>query len=137
MGVLGTGFDDQIFDAIWTNRAAGSLINPKTAQLIHSAAHLLRFVTDAESDRVLAQYNSGLQSRLCAGSLREFSNNNLMAARYGRDAVGNFYADTNLIAHWINLGYVDEATIRDGTSFSRSSPTRSCTITKRTLSLSC
>ena len=105
---------DQIFDAIWNKRAVGSLIDPNSPQLIHSTAHLiLRFASDVESDRVLATNSSGLQGRLCAGSLREFSSNNLMAARYGRDAVGNFYADTNLIAHWTNLGYVDEATIRD------------------------
>ena len=105
---------DQIFDAIWNNRAVWSSIDPRSAQLIHTAANLiLRFASDAESDRVLAPYSSGLRDRLCAGSLREFSSNNLMAARYGRDAVGNFYADTNLIAHWVNLGYVDEATIRD------------------------
>ena len=104
---------DQTFDAIWNNRSAGSSIDPNPAQLIHSAAHLiLRFASDAESDPILAQNNSGLQARLCARSLREFSSNNLMAARYGRNAVGNFYVDANLIAHWANLGFVEEAAIR-------------------------
>ena len=105
---------DPIFDAIWNNRAAGSSIDPRTAQLIHPTAQLiLRFASDAESDCVLAPYSSGLQSRLQTESFQEFSSKNLIAARYGRDAVGGFYADTNLIAHWTNLGYVDEATIRD------------------------
>ena len=105
---------DQIFDAIWNNRTAGSSIDPNSAQLIHSTAHLiLRFASDAESDRVLTPYSSGLQSRLRTKSLQEFSSKNLMAARYGRDAVGDFYTDTNLIAHWANLGYVEEAAIRD------------------------
>ena len=105
---------DQIFDAIWNNRAVGSPIDSRSTKLIHPAADLfLRFAGDVESDPVLSSYSSGLRGRLCAGSLREFSSNNLMAARYGRDAVGSFYADTNLIAHWINLGYVDEATIRN------------------------
>ena len=105
---------DQIFDSIWNSRGAGSSINLISAQLIHPAAHLiLRFASDAESDPVLSPYSSGLQGRLCARSLREFSSNNLMSARYGRDAVGGFYADTNLIAHWANLGYVEEAVIRN------------------------
>ena len=105
---------DQIFDAIWNNRAVGSPIDSRSTKLIHPAADLfLRFAGDVESDPVLSSYSSGLRGRLCAGSLREFSSNNLMAARYGRDAVGSFYADTNLIAHWANLGYVEEAAIRD------------------------
>ena len=116
---LGTGRthiqvpSDQIFDAIWNNRAAGSSIDSSSCQLIHSAAHLiLRFASDVQSDHILSPYSAGLESRLCAGSLREFSNNNLMIARYGQDAVGGFYADVNLVAHWTNLGYVEEATIR-------------------------
>ena len=116
---LGTGRthiqvpSNQIFDAIWNNRAAGSSIDSNSCQLIHSTAHLiLRFASDAQSDPILSPYSARLESRLCAGSLREFSNNNLMIARYGRDAVGGFYADVNLLAHWTNLGYVEEATIR-------------------------
>ena len=35
-----------------------------------------------------------------------------MIARYGRDAVCEFYADANLVAHWANLGYLEENAIR-------------------------
>jgi len=115
---LGTGQgyvqvpSDQIFDAIWNNRVASS-IQPNGG-IFHSSAHLIpRFASDAVSDRILGPYSSELQSRLCARSLREFSSNNLMVARYGRDTVREFYADANLIAHWANLGYVEEAAIRD------------------------
>ena len=103
---------DQIFDAIWNNRVASSL-NPQCGQLIHSTAHLTpRFASDAESDHILGPYSSGLRSRLCTRSLREFFSNNLMVAQYGEPA-RDLCADTNLIAHWANLGYVEEAAIRD------------------------
>lgn len=105
---------DQIFDAIWDNRAVGSPLDRDRGQLIHSTADLiLRFANDAESDHTLALYNSGLQNRLCARSLQEFSSDNLLAAWYGRNAVGNFYVDANLIAHWANRGYMEEAAIRN------------------------
>ena len=104
---------DQIYDAIWNNRVSSS-INPAYGRLIHSSAHLIpRFASDSESDHILAPHNSELQNRLCTRSLREFSSNNLIVARHGRDAVREFYADANLIAHWANLGYVEEAAIRD------------------------
>jgi len=115
---LGTGHgyipvpSDQIFDAIWNNRVASSI--QANGVIFHSAAHLItRFASDAESDHILAPYGFGLQSRLCTRSLREFSSNNLMIAQYGRDAVREFYADANLVAHWANLGYMEEAAIRD------------------------
>jgi len=117
---LGTGQthlqipSDQIFDAIWNSRAARSSIDPNSGRLIHSTAQLiLRFASDVESDRILASCSSGLQNRLCTGSLREYSSNNLMIARYGQDAANDFYADTNLIAHWANLGFLEEAVIHD------------------------
>ena len=105
---------DQIFDAIWNHRGVGtSSVNHYHGRVFHASAHLiLRFASDVESDRVLAPHSSGLQNRLCARSLREFSSDNLMIARYGRDAT-NFYVDVNLIAHWANLGYVEESAIRD------------------------
>jgi len=116
---LGTGQthiqipSDQLFDAIWKNRV-GELTSPGYGQLIHSTAHLIsRFASDAESDYILAPYNSELQSRLSKRTLQEFSTNNLMVARYGRDTMAEFYADANLIAHWANLGFVEEAAIRN------------------------
>lgn len=105
---------DAIFGAIWDGRVVSSIV-PERGQIFHSSAHLLlHFAEDAESDSILAPYSSKLQSRLCARSLREFSTNNLIAAhRYDRNTSAAFYADANLIAHWTNLGYVEEATIRN------------------------
>ena len=103
---------DQIYDSIWNNRVSSS-IDPTYGRLIHSSAHLMpRFASDVESNHILAPYNSELQNRLCTRSLREFFSNNLMVARYS-EPVRDFYADANLIAHWANLGYVEEAAIRN------------------------
>ena len=109
---------DQTFDAIWRNRGALS-VDPRDKNLIHPTAHLLlRFVSDAESDPTLAPHNSELQSRLCSMTLRDFFGKNLtLVARADCHHVDQptereFCADTNLIAHWINLGYV-EAVICD------------------------
>jgi len=104
---------DQIFDAIWDHRGgATSCIKPDHGKIFHaSAALIVRFASDAESDHVLAPHSSGVQDRLRARSLQEFFSNNLVIARYNRGTT-NFYADVNLIAHWANLGYVEEAVIR-------------------------
>ena len=104
---------DQICDAIWNNRGTGS-IDAKQGKLIHSTAHLIvRFASDAESDdHLLAPHASGLQSRLSTRTLKEFFSSNLRISR-GDGTVNEFYATTNLIAHWVNLGYVEEAAIRN------------------------
>jgi len=130
---------DQIFNAVWDNRTAGPIsisthhmssqstrgiyiLDPTT--LIRPTAHLvLRFASDAESDH-LAPHSSGLQNRLCTRTIREFFDGNLMIAKYKEDYVANgvghgtnapdcFCADTNLIAQWANLGYVEESAIRN------------------------
>ena len=102
---------DKIFNTIWNHRATNSMVNLPNGELIHSTAHLiLRFASDAESDPIFAPHSSGLQSRLCAASLQEFFSHNLKAARGGGHPT---YATTNLVAHWINLGYVEEAAIRN------------------------
>ena len=46
---------DRLFDAIWDNRRLGSsMIDPAKGKLINSASHLIvRFASDAESDRLL------------------------------------------------------------------------------------
>jgi len=101
---------DQIFDTIWDNRTT-SLPNPSSGGLPHPGAQLfIRFVSDTESDQLLAPHNSGLQSRLCARTLREFFSSNLRVAHHGD--MGNFQVDASLIAHWTSLGYVEEAAIR-------------------------
>jgi hypothetical protein len=105
-------------DTISDNRAT-DLIKPKRGKLIHPTAHLIvRFASDAESDHILAPHNSGLQSRLCTRILQEFFSDNLEAIRYKASCweggtEGSFYAGVNLIAHWANLGYVEEAAIRN------------------------
>ena len=113
---------DQVLNVIWNNRATTDSINPHNGQLIHSTAHLiLRFARDAESGHIAVPHSSGLQSRLCARTLRGFFSNNaetMMSARelsdsWVGDAVGGFHADVNLVAHWANLGYIEEASIRD------------------------
>jgi len=104
---------DRIFDTIWKYRAMNSTINPWAGQLIHSGADLiLRFASDAESDHVLAPHSSGLQNRLSTRALQEFFGNNIGAVR-GRGWSYETYATTNLIARWANLGYVEEAAIRN------------------------
>lgn len=107
---------DSILDAIWDNRGTGSMLNPKVGELIHSGARLtLRFASDVESDHILAPHTSGLQSRLCARSLQEFFDKNMEAvcdneSRYSNTA-NRLYENANLIAHWANTGYVEEAVI--------------------------
>ena len=105
---------DRIFDAILLNRGTGSsMIDPSKGKLINSTAHLIvHFASDIESDHLLSPHNSGLQSRLCAKTLREFFDSNVGAC--GGDGIGgNICVDANLIAHWANLGYVEEAVIRN------------------------
>ena len=105
---------DRLFDAIWNSRGIGSsTIDPAKGKIIDLAAHLIvRFASDAEPDHLLSPHNSGLQSRLCAKTLREFFNSNLRIS-CGSLSGGNVCADANLIAHWANLGYVEETVIRN------------------------
>ena len=106
----------RIFDAIWKNRGLKSAIDPSDGKLIHLGAQLiLRFASDVESDHILAPHATGLQSRLCARSLREFFDANMGAAENNSSVSinNNFFAEANLIAHWTNLGYVEEAAIRN------------------------
>jgi len=109
---------DQIFDVTWANRRMGSmeLDLRRSGKLIHSGVRLiLRFASDAELDHHLAPYSVGLQSRLCARTLQDFFSNNLKAVRDGK--VWSLYADlctdVNLIAHWANLGYLEEVAIHN------------------------
>ena len=119
---------DRTFDAIRNKITTKSSISPKGGKLIHSTAHtILRFANDVESDHILAPHNSGLQTRLCAKTLQEFISCNLTAAQQEERQrtpyeVTNIYdvdpdvivcAEANFIAHWANLGYVEESTIRN------------------------
>ena len=109
---------DQIFDAFYDNRGSDAIVTPH-GKLIHPTAHLiLRFASDAESDHVLGPHSIGLQSRLYTRILRAFFENNMTAVRCKeRNQYANagywFPIDANFIAHWANLGYVEEAAIRN------------------------
>jgi len=111
---------DQIFDAIWNNRV-GSSFSPSggRGKLIHPAAHLmLCLASDVESDHTIAPQTPGLQGRLCTKSLGAFFTHNLETVWYkmhnfGNEAPDSFYADANFIAHWANIGYVEEVAIRN------------------------
>ena len=111
---------DPIIDDIWPMiRQMNAANSGLWDKLTHPTAHLvLRLTSDAESDHALAPHNSGLQSRLSKKTLREFFTNNLRVTNsggleYGVEIMGDFYADTSLIAHWANLGYVEEDAIRN------------------------
>ena len=74
--------------------------------------------SDLESDHILAPYHAGLQSRLCARVLQDFFSGNPGYVRgietHSWDtSARDFYASTHLIARWANLGYVEEAAVRN------------------------
>ena len=113
---------DRIFDDIWKHRGSDA-VSPKDDKLFHPAAHLiLRFVNDAESDRILGPYSTGLRRRFDERIVQEFFKNNVLGV-YGGDGKLRrsevettnyvFAVDSNLLAWWANSGYVEEATIRN------------------------
>ena len=111
-------YPDQIFDSLFNNRVALQESERRSGKLIHSAAHLtVRFARDAESDNNLAPHTIGLQNRLCAAILQEFFKNCVGIARdlelSQRYHPEQFLADANFVAHWVNLGCVDESSIRN------------------------
>ena len=101
---------DRISCIIWNNRRTSG-----QGKLIHPTSHLIiRFVSNTESGYLLTTHSSGLQSHPCARSLREFFASNLQITRQGSSSYnGAFCTDVNLIAHWANLGYLEEAVIRN------------------------
>jgi len=104
---------------------------------INPTAHLIiRFASDAESDHTLAPHSTGLRSRLCAETLRRFFHADLRFVYRDLYDWGIFHADANLVAHWINSGYVEEAAIRNRVLQSLISHPH-CTITKWMHSSSC
>ena len=121
----------QTLDDIWGGRGS-SAVNPRGGQLFHPTAHLiLRFTGDLESDPVLGPLSDGLQSRLCARLLESFFGQVMMGAyqRRGNTKISPYTStwcdaeiyetercvatDSNLIALWANLGYVEETVIRN------------------------
>ena len=91
----------------WSEGVGGNLIHDK-AQL------LLRFVTDVEQDPTLSTHAVGLHEQLCRSSLDEFFGQTLAYISGSSEAqLREFYTRTNLIAHWVNLGYVKLKDVRD------------------------
>jgi hypothetical protein len=109
---------DLVLDTILDNRV-GISSTPTSCELIHPAAHLIPcFVGGAESDQVLAPHSSKLRSRLCTRILQDFFSSNAgfvwsMNSGGWENSAGYFHANTNLIAHWANLGGVEETAICD------------------------
>ena len=109
---------DQVFEAIWGSRKSYGIEHESTGFLHPRAQLALRFASDAESDGILAPHSVALRSRLCARFLREFLEGNARIARYEELGCWEsnwelYYSDTNFVAHFVNLGYVEEAVIRD------------------------
>ena len=87
------------------------MINLSHDKPIYSTARLiLRFAGDAESDPILAPHSQGLRSRLCTATLQQFYSDNLEAVKCGAEPD---YVVINLVAHWANLGYIEESAIRN------------------------
>ena len=89
-------------------------------RLIHNDVHLLpRFISDAELDPILSTYAIGLHNRLCRESLEQFFRQNLdYIPKDGSTGPTSeqrcvLYTRVNLIAHWVNLGYVGIEDVRD------------------------
>ena len=110
-------YPDQIFDSLLDNRGTHG-IQPGSGKLIHSAAHLiLRFARDAESDDTLGPYSTGLQDRFCAKILQYFFESDMQIVQFVERRMGTsldwWLANVNYVAHWANLGYIKESTIRN------------------------
>jgi hypothetical protein len=109
---------DLLFNVILNSRERDS-IKWERGETTHPTAHLiLRFASDVESDPILAPYNAGLQRRLCSKILKDFFSGSLGCVRGAEtgswdDFSKGFRASTHLIARWANLGYVEEAAIRN------------------------
>ena len=109
---------DLVFNTILDSRAETSM-TPSDDRLTYPAARLiLRFASNAESDHTLAPHSARLQCRLRTRILKEFFSGNMELVRTAETdslegSAEYFHANTNLIAHLTNLGYVEEETIRN------------------------
>jgi len=101
---------DPVLCALRAYRSGASTYLNPTDQTAHL---ILRFASDAESDHILAPHSAGLQSRLCAETLRLFFDTDLGLAYNQHTWNYSYNTHVNLLAHYINLGYVGEAVVRD------------------------
>ena len=110
---------DQLYNDILSNTKPELITiptSPMDGRLIHTTVSLLlRFITDAESDLTLSTYAIGLHDRLCRESLEQFFKQSLDCPAWGSNTmqIYEFYTRVNLIAHWVNLGYVQLEDVRD------------------------
>ena len=83
-------------------------------ELIHPTAHLLvRFIGDIEADQTVSKHALGLHKRRCTSALHSFFESNLYRMKSNPGKPTYFLTNVNLIAHWANLGCVEEAVIRN------------------------
>lgn len=101
-----------VFNSIWDHKS--KLPNPPPDYHIYPTAPLvLRFVRDAESSHILDSHSTGLLSRLRESILQEFFDAGIKLSNNLFDSHKDYIVDANLIAHCANLGYIEEAVIRD------------------------
>jgi hypothetical protein len=93
------------------------IVRPESLKdLIHPTAHLLiRFIGDAEADQKISRHASGLHRRRSMSALGSFFEVNLSLVRSANYSSWKpyFLTNVNLIARWVNLGHVEEETIRN------------------------
>ena len=83
-------------------------------KLIHPTAHLLiRFIGDLEADQRTHKHTSGLRRRHCATTLCRFAEENLDPGVLWQFRMNSFLTHVNLIAHWANLGCLEEEAVRN------------------------
>ena len=100
---------DQVDDDMW--RIARTDFSK---DLINLTTHLfIRFIGDIEADQKISGHTLGLHRRYCESTLDRFFERNLALVKSWDKDRSSFFTDVNLIAHWINLGYVDKALTRD------------------------
>ena len=104
---------DQIFDAIYEQRASGASYYTSTYP---KADLILRLIDHIESDAILALQCAGFRSRFCAKILQNFFGSDMGVVHpnpnYG-SIPNDYYPDVNYIAYCANLGYMEEYTIRN------------------------
>ena len=96
---------------------ARQLIQPdqmrNDGEFTHPTAHLFfRFVRDME-DRMVSRSASEYHKHQCAKAVADCFEINLELVKNGSGWSGSFLTDINLIAHWANLGFVEESVIRN------------------------
>ena len=83
-------------------------------EFINPTTHLLiRFIGDVEADQKISRHALGLQRRHCTTVLQRFVGGNLSHVGWKSENRTSFLTTVNFIAHWANLGYVEEVVIRD------------------------